>query len=83
MRLLNFVKQHNRVWTSANALRKLTAFFKAHVSWRRANQARNVVFLHVFAHIQGVQRVLIAKHKVGDGFGQQRFTNAGWAKEQE
>ena len=41
------------------------------------------MFLHVFAHIQGVQRVLIAKHKVGDGFGQQRFANAGWTKEQE
>ena len=49
---LDFVKQHNRKRLATHGLGKLTAFFVAHVSRRRANQAADGVLLHVFTHVE-------------------------------
>jgi hypothetical protein len=41
------------------------------------------VLLHVFRHVDAYHGVLIVKEKFGQGTSQLRFTNAGWAQEDE
>src|SRR4029079_19169513 len=62
-RLLNFIKQHNRIWASAHLLGQLSAFFVAHVSRRGTNQARDRVLLHVLRHVDAYHGVLVVTEK--------------------
>ena len=81
--LFDFVKQHNRERLATNGLCELTAFFVAHVSRRRANQAADRVLLHVFAHVESNQRIIITKQEVGKCFCELGLAHAGWAEEDE
>jgi len=48
---LDLVEQHHRVRPAADLLVELAAFLEAHVARRRADEAADVVLLHVFAHV--------------------------------
>ena len=83
MSFFNFVEEHDCIRTAANLLGELAAFFVADVSRRRADQARDRVFLHVFGHVDAQQSVLVVEQKFGEGACQLRLAHAGWAEEDE
>jgi hypothetical protein len=74
--LLDLVEQHDRVRPAADALGELAALFVADVAGRRADQAADVVLLHVLGHVDLHQRVLVAEHELGQRLGQQRLADA-------
>ena len=64
VRLLDLVKQHDGVRPMANLLGQLPAFLVTNVPWRSANETRDIVLLHVFAHVYLDERVLLAEHEL-------------------
>src|SRR5438552_10432563 len=83
VRLLDFVKQHDRVGRALHTLGQLAALFVAHVSRRRADQLRDRVLFHEFGHVEANQRLLSAEHKLGQGAGNFGLADAGGSEEQE
>ena len=81
VRLLDFVEQHHRVRTATHFLRQLAAFFVADIARRRTDQPRDVELLHVLAHVELDQRVLIAKHEFRQRARHQRLADARRAEE--
>ena len=81
--LLDFVEQHDGVGPAADLLGQLAAFLVADVARRGADQPADVVLLHVLAHVDLDQGVLVAEHELGQGLGQQRLADAGRAGEDE
>ena len=65
MRFLDFVEKDDGVRPTADGLGELTAFFVADVAGRRADQTRDGEFLHVLAHVDLDERVLVAEHLHG------------------
>ena len=83
MRLLDLVQQDDGVGPAANFLGQLAAFLEADVARRSADQAADVVLLHVLAHVDLDQRVVVAEHELGQRLGQQRLADAGGPGEDE
>ena len=81
--LLDFVEQHHGVGPAADLLGQLAAFLEADVARRGADQPADVVLLHVLAHVDLDQGVLVAEHELGQGLGQQGLAHAGGAGEDE
>ena len=65
------------------ASRKLAAFLVTDVSRRRADQSRDGVFLHVFAHVDPDHGVLVVEQKFRERAGQLRFADASWSEKNE
>ena len=61
MRFFDFVEKHDGVRFASDGFGELTAFLVANVSWRRAYQARDRVFLHVFAHVDPDHGVFVVE----------------------
>src|SRR5438876_3771524 len=83
MRLLDLVKQDDRVWAPADALGELAAFLVTDVAWRRADQSADVMLLHILRHVDLHESVLVAKHEFGERFREKRLAHTAWAEEQE
>ena len=66
--LLDFVQQHDRVRAAANLLGELAPLFVADVAGRSADQAADVVLLHVLGHVDLHEGVFVAEHEFGEGF---------------
>ena len=73
MGFLDFVEQHDRVRPAADFFGELATFFVADIARRSADQAADVVLLHVLAHVDLHERVLVAEHELGQRLGEQRF----------
>ena len=56
---------------------------KADVSGGGSDQPTDVVLLHVLAHVDLDQRVLVPEHELGKRLGQQRLAHTGGPGEQE
>src|SRR5437763_795658 len=80
MRFLNFVKEHDGIWSTTNRFGKLTALLVADVTRRRTNQTRGGEFFHVLRHVDLNQRVAIAKHEFGELLGEKCFADTGWSE---
>ena len=76
MCLLDLVEQDHTVRLPAHGLRQLTALVVTDVSRRRADQTCGAVALHVFAHIDTHDVVLVVKQRVGKRLGKRRFADA-------
>ena len=83
VRLFDFVEQHDRVRTATHALGQLAALFVADIARRRTDQPRDIEFLHVLAHVELDQRILVAKHEFRQRAGHQRLAHAGRPEEHE
>ena len=83
MRLLDFVKQHDRVRRTLDALGELTALLVAHVARRQTDELGDGVLLHVLRHIEADERLVGAEEELGQSAGHFRFAHAGWSQEQE
>ena len=77
MCFFDLVEQHDRIRPATDFLSELTAFLKADVARRSADQSADIVLLHVFAHVDLDERFGVAKHELRKGLGEQRFANAG------
>ncbi len=61
VRFLDFIEQYHAVGLATDFFRQLSAFFVAHVAGRRSHQARYAEFLHVFAHVDPHQRIVLVE----------------------
>ena len=83
MGLLHLIEQHHTVRTAADGLGQLAALLVAHISRRRADQAADAEFLHVFRHIDTDHVLFIVKQVLCQGLGKLGFAHARGAKEQK
>ena len=83
MRLLNLVEKNDGVGVTPHLFGELTTFFIPHVTGRGSNEAADGELLHVFAHVDANQRLFRIKHEPCEYLRQLRFTNTGWAEENE
>ncbi len=83
MRLFNFVQQDHRIGAPADRFGEHAALIVSHIPRRRADQAGNRVFFHVFGHVDPDHGLLGIKEKIGQGAGQFGFTHTGRAQEDE
>src|SRR5262249_56952244 len=80
MSLFNFIEKHNRIRVAAYLFGELSTFFVADVPWRRANQTRDAVFFHVFAHVYANHELFIVEEKLCESTRKFRFAHAGWTE---
>src|SRR5689334_6202015 len=80
MRLLDLVEQDDAVRMRADGVDQLAALFEAHIPWRRADEPRYGVLLHVLAHVE--TRELIAEQQ-GELLRQLGLAHAGRTGKQE
>ena len=83
MRFFDFVEEHNGVRSAPNGFGKLAALFVTDVARRRTDQARDRVFLHVFAHVDADHGVFVVEQKLCKRSCQFRFADAGWSEKNE
>ena len=77
------VEEYDAVWPAAHGFSQLPAFIVAHIAWRRADEARDAVLLHVFAHVDTYHGGFIIEEELGQGFGQLGLAHAGGTQEDE
>src|SRR5258708_33241465 len=83
MSLLDFVQENNRVRRAANAPGQLSAFSRAYVAWRGADELRDGMLFHELRHIEANQRLLRTEQEFREAARDFRFAYAGGAEEEE
>src|SRR5204862_5315973 len=83
VRLLDLVEEHDRVVLATHGLGELTAFVKADIARRRADEPADVVALHELAHVDLDERVLAAEHELGEGLRELGLSHSGGPEEDE
>src|SRR5262245_7564527 len=83
MRLLDLVEEHDRIRPATHGFRELTAFLVTDIPWRRADQPRNGVFLHVLRHVDPYHRVLVVEQELRECTRRLRFADTRGAEEDE
>ena len=79
--LFNFVKEDDTVGPAAGGFGELAAFLVTDITRRGADEARNGMFLLVFAHVDADHGMLVVKQKFSQGARQLGFTHTGGAEE--
>ena len=80
MGLFDLVEQDDAVWMRAHGIDELPALFEADVARRRADQPRDRVLFHVFAHVEADELVAEQQRQL---LGELRLADAGGTGEQE
>ena len=83
VRLFDLVEEQHAVRPAAHGFGELAAFFVADITGRRADQPRDGVLLHVFAHVDANHVVLAVEEQLSQRAGQLGFADAGRAEENE
>ena len=83
MRLFDLVEEHDGIRFSPHLLRQLSALVVTDVARRRADQPRDRVLFHIFAHIDADHRLLAAEDRLGERAAQLRLAHARRSQEQE
>ena len=83
MGFFDFIEQDDRVGMTPYLLGELAAFFVADVAWRRADEPRNGVLLHILGHVDTHHGAFVVEQEFGEGASQFGFADAGWAEENE
>ena len=83
MGLFDLVEEDDRVGLAAHRLGELAALLVADVSRRRADQAADREFLHVFAHIDAHDVALIVEERLRERLGELGLADARRAEEEE
>ncbi len=81
MGLLNLVKKQDGVRPMPHRFGQSPALVITDIAGRRANHFGNGILLHILAHINPNQGLLVVKHKSRQGFGQLGFADAGRSEE--
>ena len=77
MRLLDLVEEHDAIRLATHGLRELAALLVTHVAGRCADEPRDRVLLHVFAHVHAHDVVLAVEQALGERARQLGFAHAG------
>ena len=80
MRFFDFIQQQHAMGLFAYRFGEQTALIKADIARRRTDQARHGMALHVFGHIETVQRHAHRKGQLTRDFG---FSHTGRTRKQE
>ena len=72
-----------RIRLAADGFGELAALLVADVARRRADQAGDAVFFHVFGHVDADHRALVIEQELGERLGQLGLADAGGAEEEE
>src|SRR5882762_1326480 len=83
MRLLDFVKQDDRVRSPPNRFGQLTPLLESDVAWRGTDQPRNGVLLHVLRHVDANHRLLVVEQKLRQRPRRLSLPHAGRSEEDE
>ena len=83
MRLLDLVEEDHGVGPAADGLRQAPSLLVADVARRRADETRHGELLHVLAHVDAHQRLLVIEQELGESSCELRLPHAGRAKEDE
>ena len=83
MRLFDFVKEHDRIRPSADALGKLPSVVVADISGRRSNQFGNCLLFHIFGHIQPDHRIDRAEQNDGESAAKLGFSYSRRTQKEE
>ena len=83
VRLLDFIEQHDGIGSPPDLLGQLSTLFVADIARWRPDQPADVVLLHVLAHVDLDQRVLVSEHELGECLGEQRLADTCGSGEQE
>ena len=83
MRLLDLVEQDDLIGAPAHGLGERAALFIADIAGRRADQPRDGVLLHIFAHVDADHGVLVVEQELGERAGELGLADAGRAQEHE
>ena len=81
--LFDLVEQHHAERLAPHGLGELAALFVADVAGRRTDQTADGVLLHVLAHVERDQRVLVAEQELGERLGELGLADAGGPEEDE
>ena len=76
MGFFDFIEQHHAVRLAAHSLGELAAFLITHISRRRADQAADGIFLHIFAHVDAHDVLFVIEQRFRQCFGKLRFAHA-------
>src|SRR2546429_1707406 len=80
---LDFVKKDDGIQMTSHLLGELAAFFIANVAWRRANQPRDTVLLHVLAHVDADHQLLVVEKKFRQSTRELSFSHPGGSEKNE
>ena len=83
MSLLDLIEQHDLIGPPPHRLGERTAFVVADIAWRRADQPRDRVLLHVFRHVEADHGGLIVEQILGKRLGKFGLADAGGTEEHE
>ena len=83
VRLLDLVEEHDGERLAPHRFGQLTALFVPDVARRRTDEAAHRVLLHVLAHVELDQGVLVVEEELGQRLGQLGLAHAGRAQEDE
>ncbi|CAM2150949.1 hypothetical protein PT2222_250042 [Paraburkholderia tropica] len=83
VRLLDFVEQDHAIRLAAHGLGQITAFLVTDVARRRADQTRDAVLLHEFAHVDADEVILRIEQETRERLAQLGLAHARRPEEQE
>ena len=83
MRLLDLVEENHAVRLATHRFCELAALVVADVTGRRADEPRDGVFLHVFAHVEPDHVLFAVEHRLSQRAGEFGFADAGRAEKNE
>ncbi len=83
MRLLNLVEEDDRIRTPPDHLGQLSALVVSYIPRGSTDEAAYGEFLHVLAHVDAGQSLLIIKEQLGKHLGKQGLSNTRRTGEQE
>ncbi|GBE30319.1 hypothetical protein BMS3Bbin04_01351 [bacterium BMS3Bbin04] len=83
MRLLDFIKQYDAVWFTTHTFGQLSAFVVTDISRRRSDEAADIKLLHVLAHIDANNCLLVTEQVFGKNICELCLSHAGRSEEDE
>src|SRR5262245_61318272 len=83
MSFFDLIEQDDRIRPASDGFGKLSAFFEADVTGRRADQPRHRVFLLILGHINADHRVFVIEQRLSQGTSQLRFSDTGRSEKNE
>ena len=83
MCLFNFVEQYDGIGLAPYRLGELSALVVTDISGRRADEPRNGILFHVFAHVDTDHILFVVEQSPRERFCELRLTHAGRAEEKE
>ena len=83
MRLFDLIEEHHGIRMPPHRLGELPALVVADIARRRTDEPRHGVLLHVFAHVESDDGILVIEKEFGQRLAQLGFTHPGGPEKHE